>query len=679
MLGTGEDPVRLDPAARPPGRPTGRRRVAVGALVAGLVAALVVGGGCSGGLPTPNRDDPERAAAELADGLTKRNLQPVEFVAADSTAVNDAFQTLVRGMGRLSPSVEVDQVDRQGSSATATLDVSWTFPGVPQQWTYTSTAQLQEVDGRWKTAWQPSALAPQLNGSNRLSQRRIDAARGEVLGEDDDVIVTDRAVVRIGIDKTAVDTAQASASATRLAKLVGIDAKAYAKRVEAAGPDAFVEAITFRADDEDRPSNAEVFAITGALPIQGEQMLAPSRDFARPILGAVGEATKEIVDASDGAVVAGDQVGLSGLQKRYDTTLRGTPGVEVRLLPLTSGGSASPSASGTAAPTATPQPSPIPSTGPVTVFTAQPAAGKDLRLTLNVYLQTLAEKTLADTKPASALVAIRPSTGAIVAAANGPGNADQNLATVGRAAPGSTFKVASALALLRAGLTPSSTVRCPTSITVDGRKFTNYSDYPSGSNGTITLRTALAQSCNTAFIGARTELDDGDLADAAGSLGVGVDYDTGFPSFFGKVPTKPSGTGEAAAMIGQGTVLASPMAMAAVAASVEAGRTIVPVLVDGQAAKTSAQPLSEDEAKALRSMMRSVVTDGSGRRLADLSGPDVIAKTGTAEYGDDSPLKTHAWMIAAQGDLAVAVFVNTGQSGSKTAGPLLKVFLAGAR
>jgi cell division protein FtsI/penicillin-binding protein 2 len=77
--------------------------------------------------------------------------------------------------------------------------------------------------------------------------------------------------------------------------------------------------------------------------------------------------------------------------------------------------------------------------------------------------------------------------------------------------------------------------------------------------------------------------------------------------------------------------------------------------------------------------MRAVVTEGSGRALNSLSGPAVIAKTGTAEYGDDDPLKTHAWMIAAQGDLAVAVFVNTGQSGSKTAGPLLKEFLESAR
>jgi cell division protein FtsI/penicillin-binding protein 2 len=77
--------------------------------------------------------------------------------------------------------------------------------------------------------------------------------------------------------------------------------------------------------------------------------------------------------------------------------------------------------------------------------------------------------------------------------------------------------------------------------------------------------------------------------------------------------------------------------------------------------------------------MRAVVVEGSGRVLGDLAGPAVLAKTGTAEYGTSEPLKTHAWMIAAQGDLAVAVFVNNGKSGSATAGPLLRAFLAKAR
>jgi cell division protein FtsI/penicillin-binding protein 2 len=53
----------------------------------------------------------------------------------------------------------------------------------------------------------------------------------------------------------------------------------------------------------------------------------------------------------------------------------------------------------------------------------------------------------------------------------------------------------------------------------------------------------------------------------------------------------------------------------------------------------------------------------------------VLAKTGTAEFGTEAPLQTHAWMIAAQGDLAVAVFVDVGDSGSGTAGPLLERFL----
>ena len=59
----------------------------------------------------------------------------------------------------------------------------------------------------------------------------------------------------------------------------------------------------------------------------------------------------------------------------------------------------------------------------------------------------------------------------------------------------------------------------------------------------------------------------------------------------------------------------------------------------------------------------------------------MLAKTGTAEFGSKEPLQTHAWMIAVHGDLAVAVFVDVGDSGSGTAGPLLDRFLraAGAR
>ncbi|MFP5282654.1 MAG: penicillin-binding transpeptidase domain-containing protein [Actinomycetes bacterium] len=623
--------------------------------------------------PTPE-DDPAPAAGARAAGVAKRDLTGVEFTGAGSPAADTALRELTRGMGPLRPQVSVGDVENHGSTATARLRYSWTFPGVPQAWDYQTQAPLVREGGRWKASWAPTLVEGQLTDATRLSMRRLAPERGELLGEDGDRIVTRRSVVRIGLDKSGLAGGRQASSARRLARLVGIDPDDYVEKVGDAGPEAFVEAIVFRADAEDRPPNRTVFAIPGALPIQDEQMLAPSRDFARPVIGVVGEATAELVKQSGGAVVAGDQVGLSGLQRRYDASMRCTPGVLVQRVG-SRGGNPSPSLSA-----GTPSSSPSPSPEPVTAFEAQPAAGRDLRTTLNVYSQRLAERTLARTKPAAALVAIRPSTGAVLAAANSAGTRDQSLATVGQFAPGSTFKVASSLALLRSGLQPGSRVSCPPTVTVNGRRFTNYSDYPSRARGAIDLRTAVAHSCNTAFIGQRDRLSDDGLAEAAGSLGLGIDYDVGFASYFGSVPTTESATGRAAAMIGQGTVQASPLAMAVVAASVNAGRTVVPRLVEGQAPPAvKAKPLTEAEARQLRELMAAVVTDGSGRFLAPLPGPPVLAKTGTAEYGDREPLRTHAWMIGAQGDLAVAVFVADGESGSRTAGPLLERFLRGSR
>jgi cell division protein FtsI/penicillin-binding protein 2 len=642
----------------------------VGFLWLALVLA-VAGCGIFPSKPTPqsDRSSADQAAAALAAGLSAKDLSQLQFLGASGTAVNDQFQPLIAGMGPVKPSVTVASVSRDGSSATASLLFTWTFPGIAERWTYPTAVKLAEEAGQWKTVWQPNIVQPQLDGTNRLSQRRLHPERGELLGEDGVPIVVVRPVFRIGIDKSKVSAETARSSAVRLAKLVKIESKAYVEKVVAAGGSAFVPAIVLRMDAPDVPLGSELRAIPGALSIKTGQMLAPTRDFARPIIGTVGEATKEDVDASNGTVVAGDQVGSSGLQERYDAQMRGTPGVQVRLAAAKpSGSSASPS----------PTPSPTAEPEPVVRFEVKPVAGKPLTTTLNIGLQQLAERTLANTKPASALVVIRPSTGAIVAAANGRGNRDQSLATVGRAAPGSTFKIVSALALLRADLTPRSTLMCSPTVTVDGRKFSNYADYPRNHQGRITLRTALAQSCNTAFIGQRGKLDPSSLAEAAGSLGFGIDYDAGFPSFFGSVPNDPTATGRAAAMIGQGKVETSPMTMAAVVASVAAGKTVIPHLVDGQQATPKAEPLTAQEARQLGEMMQAVVTEGSGRVLGNLPGPPVLAKTGTAEYGTSEPLKTHAWMIAAQGDLAVAVFVNDGKSGSATAGPLLRTFLTKA-
>src|SRR3712207_882362 len=134
-------------------------------------------------------------------------------------------------------------------------------------------------------------------------------------------------------------------------------------------------------------------------------------------------------------------------------------------------------------------------------------------------------------------------------------------------------------------------------------------------------------------------------------------------------------------MIRQGTILASPMVMATIMASVQKGSLVVPRMVEGveSTPPDGAAPLSASESAGLQSLLRHVVTDGAGQFLLDVPGPPVLAKTGTAQFGTGEDLQTHAWMIGAQGDLAVCVFVQVGESGSGTAGPILEAFLRAAR
>lgn len=597
--------------------------------------------------------DPQDAADALAAALRSGDFTDVAFAGTTPEDVATEYGEVVEGMDGVEPVVDAGEVDEGDGTATAPL--SWTWPVAGDQWTYTTEATLTEAGDEWQVGWSREVVEPSLGERGVLDLTPIAAARGPIVGAGGVQLVGNRPVLRFGIDKTLVPRSRAGESARRLAQLVDIDPAAYVKEVEAAGAQAFVEAIVFRKEDVPLAAGRDYTSIKGARAIPDDIPLAPTREFAAPILGSVGEVTAEMVKKEPDRYQVGDVAGLSGLQARYDDQLQGTEGAVVN-------------AEGAAG-------------GEHELYRVDAQEGTPLRVTLDERLQTIAENQLATVRPGSALVAIRPSTGNILAAANGPGNDGYNLATYGQLAPGSTFKSVSSLALLRSGLTPSSVVPCTSSIVVDGKRFENYDDYPSGALGRIPLRTAIANSCNTAVISQAGRLDDGDLAGAAASLGIGIDHDLGFPAYFGSVQPPASETEAAADMIGQGTVLASPMAMATVIASIEAGHTVVPRLVDSVdvSVPEQADPLTKQEAGQLRDLLRAVVTSGSGVGLLDVPGPPVIAKTGTAEFEKGGKVLTHAWMIAAQGDLAVAVFVDVGSSGSGTAGPILEAFLRAAR
>ncbi|PFG40986.1 cell division protein FtsI/penicillin-binding protein 2 [Georgenia soli] len=618
-------------------------------LSAGLAA-------CSG------TDDPGDEAAALA-----RALETGETSSARGLGEPENLEALLGDLAGLPRTVEVAGLGErrevtESRASAVDVELSWAWDldadGEPD-WSYTTTAQLAEdADGAWAASLSPDMIAPELPPQGSLVLERVRGERGDVLAGDGSAIVTDRPVLRVGLDKTRLEGAPEAdlrASAEAVASLAGYDdTAAFADRAVAAGPRAFVEAIVVRegSSDVDLDALAEV---TGGVALPGELPLAPTATFARALLGRVGEATQEIVEASEGRVVAGDTVGLSGLQEQYDVTLAGRPGLRVS------------SQVG----------------AELTTLYERPAAdGADLHLTLDTQLQTTAEIALAGTTSPAGLVVLRPSTGEILAAASGPGSEGQNTAMLATLAPGSTYKIVTALALLRAGVGPDDLVSCTPDATVEGYTVGNYPGYPAAHLGEITMSDAIAQSCNSALINARDALTPQAMADAAAALGLGRDLAGPWPGFLGSVPADATGTAFAASLIGQGDVLASPLAMATVAASVKAGAAVSPTLVlgpgdvadDPAAVAAPASPLTVEEAEVLRGYMRGVVTGGTATLLGDVPGEPVHAKSGSAEAGGDDA-RVDSWMTAYRGDLAVAVMVQGGGHGSGVAGGIVRDFL----
>jgi len=674
-----------------------RHRLALAVLLTPVVAVPLVA--CTGSDVPPA----DTAAEALVTALRAGDVSDVALQAPGSvdvqTQLTQVLEPLIDASGERERSVTLGEVSKpttKDGATTAVATVDWSWPvGRDVTWKYSTDVDLAytppesgDGEGTWRAVWRPDVLVPDLKPGERLQVKTLDADRGDLLDGDGKPMVTERGVWHIGVDKTAVQGLGQESAARDLAQLVGLEPNEFFARVEAAGEKAFVEAITIRQENAGVDFTVEEAQdIIGVRAVEDTQELGPTSTFAVPVLGRVGEATKEVIEESDGAVQAGDVVGLSGVERAYDDQLTGSPGVLVSTVPA---GGGDVGLDG--------EPVEDEDEGRE-LYRVDAVDGTPVSTTLDQRLQKHAEEVLDDVDPASAIVAIRPSDGSVLAAASGPGSEGWSTATLGQYPPGSTFKVVDALAMQRAGITPDTTVACPEHLTVDGRTFGNVPGYPASATGDVPLRTAFAHSCNTAMIGQRDKVAQADLATAASDLGL-VDDEVaapvlGVPAFLGAVPAKAGGTEHAASMIGQGKVQASPLGMATVAASVAAGHRVQPVLVrddagddKGASASPSAEEsakeaapkepstpgVSKDEAAVLRDLMHGVVTEGSADMLQDVPGI-VGAKTGTAQYGDGS--KQHVWMLAIVDDLAVAVFVEDGHRGSDTAGPLMEDFLAG--
>jgi len=273
----------------------------------------------------------------------------------------------------------------------------------------------------------------------------------------------------------------------------------------------------------------------------------------------------------------------------------------------------------------------------------------------------------------SSMVVVQPSTGKILAIANNAGFND--FALTAAVAPGSTMKTVTSTALFTEGaLSPSSNVACPRAFTIQG--ITYHNDKGESEPASTPFITDFAQSCNNAFSTQWEHLTNGRLAGTVKQYyGLDQPWDIGIGSLsasYFTAPASASGSELAQEAFGEGSLTASPLAMASIAATIASGQFRQPYLATGGPMVT-AKPLPLTTDTWLKQMMRAVVTSGTAAPIG--FGADVYAKTGTADInGQGQP---NSWLIAfvPSRDVAVACLVLNAGYGAQIAGPEVKAFL----
>ena len=396
------------------------------------------------------------------------------------------------------------------------------------------------------------------------------------------------------------------------------------------------------------PTRAPVLATDGTV-LSSPQVIAQSGSISL-LTGNVVPATAAQARALGAPYEAGAEIGQGGIEQAYQSLLAGRPSLTIR---IEGPGS---KLDATAA-----------------RFTASP--GTPVRTSIDMRDQMAAGQAVtsaATTKPVD-MVVIQPSTGRVLAVVERPGGF--NRALQGEFPPGSTFKVVTASALAKTGLQPSSTVQCPSQVTLGGRTFHNANNEQLG---TTSLQTAFAVSCNSTFaMLASQRLGGPALVSMADTFGFNAQPALGIPATLGQFTSPRAPVDLAADAFGQGTDLVNPLSQATVAAAIDDGTWRPPQLVTSPAPKQAAQPHALDPAilNTLRPMMRAVVTSGTAAGVGFPAG--VYGKTGTAEYGTGANPPSHGWFIGYRGDLAFAVLVEGGGTGADSAGPVANAFLRG--
>ena len=524
-----------------------------------------------------------------------------------------------------------------GASFTATVDLA-------QQgrvWTYQGHLDLRRVGGNWKVVWAPSVINPNLGPGERLAVVTTFPDRAAVLDAKGAPLQVKAQAYVLGVvpDRLAspANTAQAFARHARLqaGQVIGL--------ITAAPPHSFLRLATLDPLTYSRllPSLRDV---PGLVVRPEQERLFQAR--ATGLVGTVGSEINEQLRA-DGALYApGTTVGLSGLERKYQRELLGTPTTEVVA---------------------------VNSAGQQTGVLAQwpGVVGTPVRTTIDSAVQGAALAAVDGVSSSGEIIAVRASTGEVLAVAqhqaSWPLPADGALNA--QLAPGTAFTIVSAAALAKNGVSLNTPISCAPSFTVGGQTFTS-----EGTGEQKPFSVAFAEGCGTAFAGLSERLNASEWSQMVKEFGIGSDWSQlPVPAFSGAVPLAAGDANLASQTIGQGNVRMSLLSMAMVAATVDAGRGHVPQVLPAADPPSAGAVLDTGVLNVVRGLMRGAVRSGAAQ-AASLPGRQVYGQVGMVRTGSG----WLSWFVGYRGDIAIAA-IESGKTPQLSAAALAGAFFSAAR
>ena len=431
--------------------------------------------------------------------------------------------------------------------------------------------------------------------------------------------------------------------------------------------------------------------------IMSHRRLYPRNGFMAHLIGYVGEVSEDMLNMPQFELYnAGDVVGISGVERQYNTMLMGQNGSRQAL--VDSHGR---------------------EVGRLGETEAVP--GKQLRLTVDIDLQITAEQALAGKN--GAIVAMDPRTGEILAMVSGPTfdpndfavhvSRDQwnklvtdpdkpllNKAIQAQLAPGSTFKIIMSVAGWQEGIAQTLHVNCTGGAEFYGRRF---GCWVKGGHGPVTLEKAIYQSCDVFFYTLAEKLGIDRIAKYATDLGLGQKTGIDLPNeVSGVMPSEEWKiknfkqkwfAGETISVgIGQGAVAITPVQLLrAVSAISMGGRMVVPHVInpsDLPSGYVETQHYTEVKNVPIDPNGWNFITDAMSRVLlpegtapsAHVPGIDIAGKTGSAQivslatrarFKNSEELAQNGWFVGftprRNPDIVVCVLFQGGEHGKLAA------------